>query len=48
MDIPRHGSDLIVVTRVSSRKRVALTLGNLPERLAVSFDGNLAILHFDK
>jgi hypothetical protein len=31
-----------------SRKRVTDTLGNLPEQLAASFDGNLAILHFDK
>ena len=40
--------DFIVVPGFGSRKRVALTLGNLPERLAASFDGNLAILHFDK
>ena len=31
-----------------SRKRVADALGNLPEQLAVSFDGHLVILHFDK
>jgi nucleotide-binding universal stress UspA family protein len=41
-------SSFIVVPGFGSRKRVADTLGNLPERLAASFDGNLAILHFDK
>lgn len=40
--------DFIVVPGFGSRKRVADTLDNLPERLAASFDGNLAILHFDK
>jgi hypothetical protein len=38
----------IVVPGFGSRKRVADTLDNLPERLAASFDGNLAILHFDE
>jgi hypothetical protein len=38
----------IVLPGFGSRKRVADTLGNIPERLAKSFDGNLAILHFDK
>jgi hypothetical protein len=41
-------SRFILVPGFGSRKRVADTLGNLPERLAASFDGNLAILHFDK
>jgi Kef-type K+ transport system membrane component KefB/nucleotide-binding universal stress UspA family protein len=41
-------SSFIVVPGFGSRKRVADTLGNLPEQLAASFDGNLAILHFDK
>lgn len=41
-------SNFIVVPGFGSRKRVADTLGNLPERLAAVFDGNLAILHFDK
>ena len=41
-------SSLIVVPGFGSRKRVADTLGNLPEQLAASFEGNLAILHFDK
>jgi Kef-type K+ transport system membrane component KefB/nucleotide-binding universal stress UspA family protein len=38
----------LVVPGFGSRKRVADTLDNLPERLATSFDGNLAILHFDE
>ncbi|HSL47216.1 MAG TPA: cation:proton antiporter [Anaerolineales bacterium] len=41
-------SCLIVVPGFGSRKRVADTLGSLPERLAAAFDGNLVILHFDK
>ncbi len=38
----------MVVPGFGSRKRVADTLGNLPELLAHSFDGNLVVLHFDK
>ena len=41
-------SSFIVVPGFGSRKRVEDTLGNLPERLAAAFDGNMAILHFDK
>jgi Kef-type K+ transport system membrane component KefB len=41
-------SSFMVVPGFGSRQRVAHTLGNLPERLASSFDGNLAILHFDR
>jgi hypothetical protein len=41
-------SSFIVVPGFGSRKRVSDTLGNLPEQLAASFEGNLAILHFDK
>lgn len=41
-------STFIVVPGFGSRKRVADTLGNLPEQLAAAFDGNLAILHFDE
>jgi Kef-type K+ transport system membrane component KefB/nucleotide-binding universal stress UspA family protein len=41
-------SSFIVVPGFGSRKRVADTLGILPEQLAMAFDGNLAILHFDK
>lgn len=41
-------SSFIVLPGFGSRKRVADTLGNIPEQIANSFDGNLAILHFDK
>jgi Kef-type K+ transport system membrane component KefB len=41
-------STFVVVPGFGSRKRVADTLGNLPEQLAAVFDGNLAILHFDE
>jgi Kef-type K+ transport system membrane component KefB/nucleotide-binding universal stress UspA family protein len=41
-------SSFVVVPGFGSRKRVADTLGVLPEELAMAFDGNLAILHFDK
>jgi hypothetical protein len=41
-------SSFIVLPGFGSRKRVADTLGVLPEQLAMAFDGNLAILHFDK
>jgi len=40
-------SSFIVTPGFGSRKRVADTLGHLPERLAAPFDSNLAILHFD-
>jgi hypothetical protein len=41
-------SDFIILPGFGSRKRVADTLGNIPEQVAKSFEGNLAILHFDK
>lgn len=41
-------SDFIILPGFGSRKRVADTLGNIPEHIAKFFDGNLAILHFDK
>jgi nucleotide-binding universal stress UspA family protein len=41
-------SDFIILPGFGSRKRVADTLGNIPEQIAKVFDGNLAILHFDK
>ncbi|MGE5464074.1 MAG: cation:proton antiporter [Syntrophothermus sp.] len=41
-------SSFVVVPGFGSRKRVADTLGALPEQFAASFDGNLAILHFDQ
>lgn len=41
-------SDFIVLPGFGSRKRVVDTLGNIPEQIAKFFEGNLAILHFDK
>ena len=41
-------SDLVVIPGFGSRKRFITNLGNLPERLADSFSGNLIILHFDR
>jgi Kef-type K+ transport system membrane component KefB/nucleotide-binding universal stress UspA family protein len=41
-------SDLVVIPGFGSRKRFISNLGNLPERLADSFSGNLIILHFDR
>jgi len=41
-------SDFIILPGFGSRKRVQDTLGNIPEQVARYFDGNLAILHFDK
>ncbi|MCQ3937346.1 MAG: hypothetical protein DPW18_09895 [Chloroflexi bacterium] len=41
-------SDFLILPGFGSRKRVQDTLGNIPEQIAKSFDGNLAILHFDK
>lgn len=41
-------SDFIILPGFGSRKRVHDTLGNIPEQIARYFDGNLAILHFDK
>lgn len=40
--------DLVVIPGFGSRKRFMANLGNLPERLADSFSGNLVILHFDR
>jgi nucleotide-binding universal stress UspA family protein len=40
--------DLLVVPGFGSRQRFLASLGNLPERLAASFSGNLIILHFDR
>lgn len=41
-------NSFILVPGFGSRKRVADTLGNLPEQLAGAFDGNIAVLHFDE
>jgi len=40
--------DLLVIPGFGSRQRFLTSLGNLPERLAASFSGNLIILHFDR
>lgn len=40
--------DLYVVPGFGSRKRFISSVGNLPERIAAAFDGNLVILHFDR
>lgn len=42
------GGMLIGPHGFGSRKRVTDTPGSFPERLAWDFDGNLAILHFDR
>ena len=48
-DLAAHPeSDLLVVPGFGSRQRFLSRLGNLPERLATTFDGNLIILHFDR
>ena len=48
-DLEKHvESDLLVIPGFGSRKRFVANLGNLPERLADSFAGNLLILHFDR
>jgi Kef-type K+ transport system membrane component KefB/nucleotide-binding universal stress UspA family protein len=41
-------NDLLVVPGFGSRKRFLYSVGNLPERLAASVNGNLLILHFDR
>ncbi len=41
-------NDLLVVPGFGSRQRFASILGNLPERLAADFNGNIVILHFDR
>ncbi len=41
-------SDLLVIPGFGSRQRFLANIGNLPERLATSFDGNILLLHFDR
>jgi len=41
-------SDLLVIPGFGSRQRFLANIGNLPERLANSFDGNIILLHFDR
>jgi Kef-type K+ transport system membrane component KefB/nucleotide-binding universal stress UspA family protein len=43
-----EAESFLVLPGFGSRKRVADTLGHLPEQIAKTFDGNLAVLHFDK
>ncbi|MBI5954527.1 MAG: cation:proton antiporter [Chloroflexi bacterium] len=40
--------DLYVVPGFGSRQVFMSSVGHLPERMAAAFEGNLAILHFDK
>ncbi len=41
-------TDFLVVPGFGSRKRYLASLGDLPERLASAYDGNMVILHFDR
>jgi nucleotide-binding universal stress UspA family protein len=41
-------SDLLVIPGFGSRQRFLANLGNLPERLASAFEGNILLLHFDR
>ena len=41
-------SDLVVIPGFGSRQRFLANVGNLPERLAASFEGNILLLHFDQ
>ena len=48
-DLEKHvESDLLVIPGFGSRQRFLANLGNLPERLADAFKGNLVILHYDR
>lgn len=48
-ELEKHASsDLLVVPGFGSRQRFITSLGDMPERLAASFSGNLLILHFDR
>ena len=40
--------DLLVIPGFGSRQRFLANVGNLPERLAASFEGNILLLHFDR
>jgi len=41
-------SDLLVIPGFGSRKRFLANIGNLPERIAAGFNGNILLLHFDR
>ena len=48
-DLHKHAeSDLLVIPGFGSRQRFLANIGNLPERLAASFEGNILLLHFDR
>ncbi|MBA4385034.1 MAG: hypothetical protein C0410_09880 [Anaerolinea sp.] len=48
-DLHKHAeSDLLVIPGFGSRQRFLAHIGNLPERLAAEFDGNIILLHFDR
>jgi Kef-type K+ transport system membrane component KefB/nucleotide-binding universal stress UspA family protein len=48
-ELHKHAeSDLLVIPGYGSRQRFLAHLGNLPERLAAEFDGNIILLHFDR
>ncbi len=45
---PAGETDFLIVPGFGSRKRFLSSVGDLPERLASVYDGNLVILHFDR
>lgn len=48
-DLHKHAeSDLLVIPGYGSRQRFLAHVGNLPERLAAAFSGNIILLHFDR
>jgi Kef-type K+ transport system membrane component KefB/nucleotide-binding universal stress UspA family protein len=48
-DLHKHAeSDLLVIPGFGSRQRFLAHLGNLPERIAAEFAGNIILLHFDR
>lgn len=48
-DLHKHvESDLLVIPGFGSRQRFLANIGNLPEKLASSFEGNIILLHFDR
>ncbi len=48
-DLHKHtDSDILVIPGYGSRQRFLANIGNLPERLAASFEGNIILLHFDR
>ncbi|MBI4730634.1 MAG: cation:proton antiporter [Chloroflexi bacterium] len=41
-------TDFLIVPGFGSRKRFLASVGDLPERLAAAYEGNLVILHYDR